>query len=73
MAHLKLFDGRDWKWFPGKITPYRYGNICEKMERKKASALLTLERNIINIFFDFLTQKKQSYQNSCKRTSGMQR
>ena len=35
VAHLKLFDGRDWKWFPVNYS-IQIWNICEKMERRKS-------------------------------------
>ena len=35
VAHLKLFDGREWEVVSGKITSYRYGISSEKVEQEK--------------------------------------
>lgn len=61
VAHLKLFDGRDWKWFPVKLLHTDMEYLRKNGAEKKHLRLLW-KRNIINIFFDFLTQRKQSYQ-----------
>ena len=52
VAHLKLFDGREWKWFQVKLLSYRYGISSEKVEREKASAP-TLERKHHKYFLRF--------------------
>ena len=72
MAHLKLFDGREWKWFQVKLLHTDMEYLRKKWNRKKASAP-TLERNIINISFGFLYGGSKLIENSDKRTGNMQR
>ncbi len=56
-AHLKLFDGHEWKWFQVKLLHTDLEYLRKKWSGKKASAQLW-KRNIRSIFFGFLTQRK---------------
>ncbi len=52
VAHLKLFDGREWKWFQVKLLHTDMEYLRKKMERRKASAP-TLERKHHKYFLRF--------------------
>ena len=52
VAHLKLFDGRDWKWFPVKLLHTDMEYLRKKWSGKKASAP-TLERKHHKYFLRF--------------------
>ncbi len=51
-AQLKLFDGRDWKWFPVNLLHTDMEYLRKKWSGKKASAP-TLERNHHKYFLRF--------------------
>ena len=57
VAHLKLFDGREWKWFQVKLlhTDMEY---LRKNGIGKRHLPLLWKRNIINISFGFLIRRK---------------
>ena len=52
VAHLKLFDGREWKWFQVKLLHTDMEYLRKKWSRKKASAP-TLERKHHKYFLRF--------------------
>lgn len=52
MAHLKLFDGHDWKWFPVKLIHTDMEYLRRKWRGKKASAP-TLEKKHHKYFLRF--------------------
>ena len=52
VAHLKLFDGREWKWFQVKLLHTDMEYLRKKWNRKKASAP-TLERKHHKYFLRF--------------------
>ena len=56
-AHLKLFDGREWKWFQVKLLHTDMEYLRKKWSGKKHLPLLW-KGNIINISFGFHTQRK---------------
>lgn len=57
VAHLKLFDGHEWKWFRLKLlhTDLEY---LRKNGAVKRHPPQLWKRNIRSIFFGFLTQRK---------------
>ena len=52
VAHLKLFDGREWKWFQVKLLHTDMEYLRKKWNRKKASAP-TLEKKHHKYFLRF--------------------
>ncbi len=52
VAYLKLFDGRDWKWFPVKLLHTDMEYLRKKWRGKKASAP-TLEKKYHKYFLRF--------------------
>ena len=52
VAHLKLFDGRDWKWFPVKLLHTDMEYLRKKWSGEKASAP-TLEKKHHKYFLRF--------------------
>ena len=52
VAHLKLFDGRDWKWFPVKLLHTDMEYLRKKWRGEKASAP-TLEKKHHKYFLRF--------------------
>ena len=57
VAHLKLFDGREWKWFQVKLLHTDMEYLRKKWSGKRHPPQ-PWKRNIIHISFDFRTQRK---------------
>ena len=51
VAHLKLFDGREWKWFQVKLLHTDMEYLRKKWSGKKASAP-TLEKSLHKVFLE---------------------
>ncbi len=70
---LKLFDGREWKWFPVKLLHTDMEYLRKKWSGKKASAP-TLEKKHHKYFLRFsYTEEVSLSKTAGKRASGMQR
>ena len=59
VAHLKLFDGREWKWFQVKLLHTDMEYLRKKWSGKRHPPQ-PWKRNIIHISFDFRTQREVS-------------
>ena len=72
VAYLKLFDGREWKWFQVKLLHTDMEYLRKKWSGKKASAP-TLEKKHHNIFPSiFVHRGSKLIENSRKRAGDMQ-
>ena len=73
VAHLKLFDGREWKWFQVKLLHTDMEYLRKKWSGKKASAP-TLERKHHKYFLRFsYTEEVTLSKTDVKRAGDMQR